>query len=222
LADLFGATFDGSVETRMQNSYIDLNPPHPLLRGLEDAGRIINGTARVHTKSSREGVKALMTVAPSYPDLPMEDVYPRLPRTDIPAVHFSDRVVYFPWDIDRTFWEVLAKDHLTLLRNAVDWTLRGRAPVSVTGPGILDITVWRQRASLTVHLVNLTNPMMMKGPIREIYPVGAQKVRLQVPAKPKSVHLCVAGKQIPFRTVGNAIEFEVPSISLHEMVAVTV
>ena len=31
------------------------------------------------------------------------------------------RVVYFPWDIDRTFWEVLAVDHGKLLRNAVDW-----------------------------------------------------------------------------------------------------
>ena len=31
------------------------------------------------------------------------------------------RVVYFPWDIDRTFWEVLSTDHLKLLRNAVEW-----------------------------------------------------------------------------------------------------
>ena len=40
------------------------------------------------------------------------------------------------------------------------------------GPGVLDVTVWRQRDSMTVHLVNLTNPMMMKGPLREIIPVG--------------------------------------------------
>ena len=31
------------------------------------------------------------------------------------------RVVYFPMDIDRTFWEVLAADHLVLLKNAVEW-----------------------------------------------------------------------------------------------------
>ncbi len=39
----------------------------------------------------------------------------------------------------------------------------------------MDVTPWRQRNSMTVHLVNLTNPMFMKGPFREIYRVGAQR-----------------------------------------------
>ena len=51
----------------------------------------------------------------------------------------------------------------------------------VAGPGVLDVTVWRQRESMTVHLVNLTNPMMMKGPVREFVPVGEQRVRVRLP-----------------------------------------
>ena len=35
---------------------------------------------------------------------------------------------------------------------------------------------------MTVHLVNLTNPMMMKGPLRELIPVGPHQVRVQLPA----------------------------------------
>ena len=42
---------------------------------------------------------------------------------------------------------------------------------------MLDVTVWRQRESMTVHLVNLTNPMMMKGPLREVIPIGPLDVR---------------------------------------------
>ena len=84
-------------------------------------------------------------------------------------------MVYFPWDIDRTFWEVLAVDHGKLLRNAVDWAANEPRPVTVTGPGVLDVTVWRQKDSMTVHLVNLTNPMMMKGPLREFHPHAARK-----------------------------------------------
>lgn len=226
LTDVFGATFDGKVEARMQNSYVNLHPPHPLLKGLEDANRVINGVARVHTRSMRDGAPMPMTVMPSYPDLPMEDVYPRQKPSNIPAVHLMEqgrsRVVYFPWDIDRTFWEVLAKDHLMLLRNAVDWATRGESPITVTGRGILDVTVWRQRGSMTVHLVNLTNPMMMKGPVREVYPIGAQRVRLNLPpgSKPKGAKLCVARKPVSFKASGNAIEFDVPSIELHEMVAI--
>ena len=30
------------------------------------------------------------------------------------------RVVYFPWDIYRVFWEVMCVDHGRLLANAVD------------------------------------------------------------------------------------------------------
>ena len=52
--------------------------------------------------------------------------------------------------------------------NAVNWATNEEAPVTVTGPGILDVTVWLQKQSMTVHLVNLTNPMFMKGPVREL------------------------------------------------------
>lgn len=226
LADVFGARFEGTVEEGVRNSYVQLQPPHPLLRGLEDAGRIINGTARVHTRGLREAPAAPMTVVPSYPDLPMEDVYPRTAPDGTPAVHLSEsggaRVVYFPWNLDRTFWDVLARDHLVLLRNAVEWSSRGRTPVSVTGPGILDIAVWRQRGSVTVHLVNLTNPMMMKGPVREIYPVGRQRVRVELPggAQPRQVRLCVAGTKTPFRMEREAVVLEVPGVALHEMIAI--
>ena len=54
LADLFGASYDGAVDARMQNSYLRLEGEpgrrHPILAGLHDAERIINGVARVHTR----------------------------------------------------------------------------------------------------------------------------------------------------------------------------
>ena len=106
----------------------------------------------------------------------MEKVYPRVVKTDKSQLFLREsgagRVVYFPWDIDRTFWEVLSADHLRLLRNAVEWATNEEPVVTVTGPGVLDVTVWRQQDSMTVHLVNLTNPMMMKGPMRELISIG--------------------------------------------------
>ena len=55
LADLFGVKFAGRVEGRMQNAYLRLehdcaSKRHPLLTGLEDAPRIINGVARVEVR----------------------------------------------------------------------------------------------------------------------------------------------------------------------------
>ena len=189
---LFGARYAGENEGPMRNSYLRLERGsgtdriHPLLAGMEGMERIINGVNRVKVEPGGGFLKPPLTLVPSYPDLPMEKVYPRQPKTDIPGVFAREfekgRVVYFPWDIDRTFWEILAAEHGLLLRNAVDWAAAEPRPVEVEGPGLFDVTIWRQESSITVHLVNLTNPMAMKGPYREFIPVGPIRVRFRLPA----------------------------------------
>jgi hypothetical protein len=156
----------------------------------------------------------------------MEKVYPRAPKTDIPQAYLREigagRVVYFPWDIDRVFWELLEVDHGVLLRNAVTWATGEEPPVRVTGPGVLDVTAWRQKRSMTVHLVNLTNPMMMKGPFRELIPVGPQEVVVAMPegATARRVRLLVADRRVEARHEGSRIRLTVPSILDHEVVAI--
>ena len=203
LADLFGVSFAGRIDGPMQNSYLNLDPDpatgrrHPILAGLDAASRIVNGVFRIDVKPTQT-FPSPVTLVPSYPDLPMEDVYPRVARTEIRELYLREagrgRVVYIPWDIDRTIWDVMCVDHVRLLRNAVAWALNEPPVVEVEGPGVLDVTVWRQQQSMTVHLVNLTNPMMMKGPLREVFPIGPLKVRVRLPAgtQPKQVHLLTA------------------------------
>jgi hypothetical protein len=132
------------------------------------------------------------------------------------------RVVYLPGDIDRTFWETLNFDQARLLRNAVLWATDEPAPLTVEGKGVLDVSVWTQKNSMTAHLVNLTNPMMMKGPIREIIPITEQKVKIQVSEgrKVKQVQLLVAGTKPNYTNKDGYIQLEVPSIALHEVVAI--
>jgi hypothetical protein len=230
LADLFGVDFGGRMESRMQNAYLRLEHEatrnHPLLRGLEDAPRIVHGASRIEVKPREKFGPMPLTLIPSYPDLPMEKVYPRVTKTETAEVYLREfgqgRVVYFPWDIDRTFWEVLCVDHFKLLRNAVEWATNEPPVVEVTGPGVLDVTAWRQKNSLTVHLVNLTNPMMMKGPLRELIPIGPQKVRVRLPAgaKARKVHLLAAGRTPPVERSGQRLSLSVPSILDHEIVAI--
>lgn len=226
LAALFGARYEGKVERRMQNSYVQLSHPHPLTRGLEEAPRVINGVARVHTSAVNAAEPAPMKVIPTYPDLPMEDVYPRITEYKEPAVYARPqgrgRVVYFPWDLDRTFWEVLSADHLVLLRNAVEWATNEEPPAQVTGLGVVDVTYWRQKNSVALHIVNLTNPMMMKGPVRDVFPIGEQRVRLRLPlnTKAKSAKLLVSGRTVALRQRNNSIETLIPAVGLHEVLAI--
>jgi hypothetical protein len=233
LGDVFGVTFGGGITGPMHNSYLTLESDasgrrHQILAGLDGTPRIINGVFRLDVSDRRAepGPIPPLTLIPQYPDLPMEDVYPRVPHTDTPAVFLRDlgrsRVVYFPWDIDRTFWDVLATDHLQLLKNAVAWAANEPAPVDVGGPGVLDVTLFRQRASTTVHLVNLTNPMMMKGPLRETIPVGpfTVRVRLADGRRPSKVSLLTAGTTPATRIENGLLRVDVPSVGVHEVIAV--
>jgi len=230
LADLFGVTYNDRVEGPMQNSYLRLRSDsktgrfHPILNGLEDAYRIVNGVWRLDVKPSLD-FPSPVTLIPTYPDLPMEHVYPRKPDTDIREMYLRElgqnRVAYIPWDIDRTFWEIMNADHGRLLRNIINWTVNEEPPVRVTGAGILDVTVWRQERSMTVHLVNLTNPMMMKGPFRELIPIGEQGVRVRIPrnATLKKVHLLVSNKTPDYEIKDEVVSLTVPTIPDHEVVA---
>ena len=81
LADVFGVSFAGRVDGPMQNSYLSLDPDastgrrHPVLDGLDDTPRIINGVFRLAVRPTTP-FPSPVTLIPSYPDLPMEDVYP--------------------------------------------------------------------------------------------------------------------------------------------------
>ena len=154
----------------------------------------------------------------------MEMVYSTTPHTNIPGVycieHGKGRVVYFPMDIDRTFWEVLSVDHLTVLRNAITWAADETSPMQIKGPGLLDVSLWRQKQSITAHIVNLTNPMAMKGSFRELIPVQANvSIRIPENKKVNGVHLLMTGTNPAFENKNGRVELRVPQVMDHEIVA---
>ena len=84
----------------------------------------------------------------------------------------------------------------------------------------MDVTVWRQKKSMTVHPVNLTNPMMMKGPFRELIPVDASvEVRIPANSKVTGVKLLLSGKKAMFRINEGVVSLEMKQIEDHEIVA---
>ena len=122
LADLFGVTFRGRIEGPMQNSYLRLETDpatgkrHPLLAGLEDAPRIINGVQRVEVTPPAAFPRAAADLIPAIPTCRWRRSIRACPENRHAEVYLREsgmgRVVYFPWDIDRTFWEVLCRGSL--------------------------------------------------------------------------------------------------------------
>ncbi|SEL96756.1 alpha-amylase family protein [Parapedobacter koreensis] len=230
LSRLFGVSYDKAVEGPLQNSYLTIRKGsegyHPILEGLEDAPRIINGTHRIKVTPHHNDFPSPITLVPTYPDLPMEDVFPRVPETDIREVylnvHGKGKVAYIPWDIDRAFWQLMHSDHGRLIGNIVKWAIGEDKLIESTGAGVLDITVWQQDRSMTVHLVNLSNPMMMKGPFREILPITNQQVQVKLPdaRTVSNVRLLVSQQSASYTQDGNRLNIVVDQIADHEIIGI--
>jgi hypothetical protein len=96
--------------------------------------------------------------------------------------------------------------------------------LEVDGPGLLDVTIWRNPDSITIHLVNLTNPMAMKGPYRDFFPVGKQTLKLRLPSGVHAARarLLVANQAANVERVGDMVTLTVPSIIDHEVVAIDI
>lgn len=226
LGDLLGVRMVKPARGLVQNTYVAINGSHPIADGYDGAERIIGGTRLVTVEAAADTEVPFLYV-PDFPDLPMEEVYPRRAPEGAAAVarrhQGGGRTVYIPWNIGGIFWEVLAADHQRLIANAVRWALGKRPDVEVTGQAVLDVAVRGGRDEVAVAMQNLGNPMMMKGPTREIYPVGRQEVSVAIPEGRSfsAARLLVAGAKADARVEGGRVIVTVPRIDLVEVAHIT-
>jgi hypothetical protein len=114
---------------------------------------------------------------------------------------------------------VMAVDHMRLVGNAVRWAL-GKVPrVSVSGPGIVDLALRENAAGLALSLHNLTNPMMLKGPVRDNFPIGAQTVAIELPQGKRGARarLVVAGKPAEVTIANGRASIAIPALDRLEV-----
>jgi Beta-galactosidase trimerisation domain len=230
LSDLFGASYVAHVNTgkAVQNTYLRVDKDavrSPLLQGMEDAEFLMGGTWQLTTRPHNPDTHPPLTRIPAVANLPMEKTFWTLEKTDEPEVYMQEfgngRVVYFPWDLDRLVWDVLSLDHVLLLQNAIKWATNEPAPLRSSGQGFFDVTAWRQKDSITVHLVNMTNPMAMRPNIHELIPSQPQRVELDLPPGKRitRARTLVKESNLAVQQNGNTVSFTVPSVLDYEVVA---
>ena len=75
---------------------------------------------------------------------------------------------------------------------------------------------------MTVHLVNMTNPFMLRSAYREAIPVGPQAVSIRIPEGKtiRAVRLLVTGQAQQYAQSAGRVTLTVPSILDHEVVAI--
>lgn len=198
---------------------------HPLLNGFDNTD-ILPGATYLSRVEKVGDTEALCDFVPTYPVHPPEKVYPDPKQTGLPLLFCRERngrSVYLAMDFDAAFWRSRLPDHKRLLLNAVNWVRKGEPlPVTVSGNGLLDVTIWRQERSITVHLVNLNTPNLFGGPVTELLPVGEQWVRLPLssPSPPQAVRLLRAKVTPEVQQRSDGWWVKIPKVVDHEILVV--
>ena len=226
LADLFGIESVGAPAGPNGNGfYARFERPHEILRGFANTNWLPGGGWRLPIKAADAPV---LSVVPAYTAYPPELSYDPTLKPDGPAVIAREtglsRLLYFAGDIERTAWRTGHTDLSRLLQNSIAWLTRGQRPVTVEGDGIVECFAWETEPGFALHVLNYTNPNMHRGWLRQFYPIGEQKVRMEIPAGRKiaRVELLRAGREIPFRQTGANVEFTIPQVVDYEVAALSV
>ena len=224
LADLFGVEQAGEIQGPKGNSYYArIEGRHPILEGFGDTKLLPGAEYRLPVRAA---ARQVMTVVPPYPAYPPEMVYARTPHTDEPAIAISEdgrsRRVYLPGDVDRSCWRSGNTDLSLLLQNALRW-LAPRAPAAVTGDGLVELFAWETEPGWSIHILNYTNPNLMKGWIRRSYAIGRQHVSFELPegARVARVRALRAGADLRHSMSGRTLSCEIPRVEDYEIVALT-
>jgi hypothetical protein len=230
LGDVLGVKRASETQGPLRNSYARVeNPEHQILNGIGPTEILPGAVYRVPVRLIQPGPLVLSYIPP-YPSHPPEMVYPRIERTDEPAVVLTSkgasRIAYFPGDVDRSCWRTSNTDLDLLLQNTIRWVrgdtaMESSAPVQVDGEGVMELFAWETEPGYAIHLVNYTNPHMLAGWVRRFYPAGRQEITVKIPehVKISAAQALRFERKLPFRREGELIRFEIPLVVDYEVVA---
>ena len=224
LADVLGIHRTGNVIGTNGNPYYGrIEKQHPILDGFEDTNWLPGAENRVPVAPVPDPV---LTVVPGFVAYPPELAYPPVSKTTEPAVVLREqgnsRLAYISGDIERTMWRSGNSDLSQLLQNTIRWIAGSDAPFTVSGDGLVETIGWETEVGFALHVLNYTNPNTHRGWLRKNYPIGEQRVRMQLPsgAKVARVQLLRSERDVPFHMTGQGLEFVIPRVDDYEVAAI--
>lgn len=152
--------------------------------------------------------------------------------TDIPLLLTrkigKGSLIYFPWEPDRIGFHFGLRDPMRLIANAIRAAGGWSELVSVTCPGLIDLSVMDRDGSRALHLVNFNSSGGMRSghrrAVEDVIPLHDVGVDLRLPAGVhcESVELAVAEMTVPFELAGGCVRFRIPVLREFESVLVRI
>jgi hypothetical protein len=200
---------------------------HSVFKGFDETDILPFGGTLKSLKTD-PGSETLMTYIPEFPIYPPETAWMREPKTDIPGLIINtlpsgSRIVFMPADIDRQYARYNLPDHGNLIANIVRWASKDDIPLEVKGVGLIDCNLYHQPGKMILHLTNLTNSGTWRQPIEEYISIGpiTVKMRLTPDVKCTTLLSLVSKNKIPYVINDRWCQFEISSISNHEVIVIS-
>jgi hypothetical protein len=95
--------------------------------------------------------------------------------------------------------------------------------LTIEGDGVIEAFAWETERGVALHLVNYTNPNMMRGWVRQFYPTSPLRVQLAVPSgrAVRRGRALRAGRDVALTVQGDRLRFETPPVADYEVIALT-
>lgn len=171
---------------------------HPVLDGFDDTD-LLPFAGRLDVVVPDDDAQVLLTLVPPFPIYPPELSWMRHTTTGVPGLVLNEsaggRVAYLGADIDRCYARDGHPDHGHLLAQLVGWTAGNLAPVTVEGPGAVDVQLYAQGDRLICHLVNVTGSEAPHAPVEDYVPVTL-RVGIATEGTPSAVRSLVSGEEL--------------------------
>jgi hypothetical protein len=200
---------------------------HAALRGFAGTDIMYFGGMLDQVRAA-PGTEVLLTFIPQVPTANPEDAVFKVRRTDVPGLLVREgpngggRVAYLPAELDRLYERLNHPDHANLLANLVRWTTKDTVPLKVEADGLFDFNLYRQPTRLIIHIANLSNSAVWRGPVDAVVPSGALDLTVKLPmdVKARSARLLVAGQSVSVTQNEGWTMCRVPTVLTHEVIVI--
>jgi hypothetical protein len=201
---------------------------HPILAGFEQTDLLPFGGRLADIDVVDPEAVVPFTYVPPIPTSPPEHIFMREPVTAIPGLVLRElpagnRIAYLPADLDRQFSTDNNPDVGDVLANLIRWTVQDDLPVTVAGPGLVDVHVWHQPGKVILHFINLTSAGTWRTPVHELIPIGPHRITVRLPADVAGTRLqpLTEGTFSPLDKQGDQVSFEIASTADHNVVVIS-
>ncbi len=171
----FASFLGGQWESKSTQSAYAV--PHPSSQSGLPGPVMLSGKIRRAVAPENSHVWYYSSPTPGGSHIP--ELFPVLEKGDSPVLYSTKidkgQVVYFAGGLGTMMWKNDLPDYSAILEKMIYPDSSERRPLTTDAPGTVNVTAYRIKSGITVHLVNGTG----KTPLDRVVPVGPFRIRLR-------------------------------------------